>query len=610
MPKYMSQFTILANDYLEWLRALSPTEKEKRDPYDLSNIQLYNPLYSRVFPGSVTADNYNSITWPNHLQICGENAVCNPKTGEYHQRPTFIKFSPLLDPMRYLIGKYDYTDTKLRILPNLDNLEDVHSKIAHHNNVSYIDAFMCYLSSQLADKYGFCHGLDYYGSYLAIQKHFKYNATDDIDYLSTSSFFVEHLGHEYSMDMDEETQLKCGSRGCKHKIHILDGEETEQHAPLNITLGTLDDTDVMMMMSDDDSSNRSLVSLQSFCSVNAETTSQSDADEEPRLEIETDMLECDSILNYTDTSNPDVDDPISLDDLDSVSEDADADDDDDDEHTEYTSVTESEVYDEDEEQVYVYIKDFPTQMICLGKCDGTLDELMCRGEMDGKYASAWLFQIIMSLLVYQKAFQFTHNDLHTNNIMYVTTDVKHIDYVYEGVKYRVPTYGKIFKIIDFGRAIYRYNGMVFCSDSYAQGGDAYTQYNCEPFFNTNAKRVDPNFSFDLCRLACSMYLYILEHDTPETDMDEYQRTIYRWCLDDNGKNVLFKKNGEERYPDFKLYKMIARHVHKHTPENQLSYPFFNQYAITSAQPKQWMVLGVDVDAVPRLSSGGDSRRYT
>ena len=32
------------------------------------------------------------------------------------------------------------------------------------------------------------------------------------------------------------------------------------------------------------------------------------------------------------------------------------------------------------------------------------------------------------------------------------------------------------------------------------------------------------------------------------------------------KNILYKKNGDERYPDFKLYKMIARTVHNHTPE--------------------------------------------
>jgi hypothetical protein len=46
-------------------------------------------------------------------------------------------------------------------------------------------------------------------------------------------------------------------------------------------------------------------------------------------------------------------------------------------------------------------------------------------------------------------------------------------------------------------------------------------------------------------------------------------------LDDKGKNILYTSDGEERYPNFKLYKMIARTVHNHTPENQLEYPFLS-----------------------------------
>jgi hypothetical protein len=627
-------FTVLSPEYLKWIYDI-PSSNQPRNPYDLSNVQLYNPLYSRIFPNDVTPENYNSITWPNHLQMCGIDAVTDVSTGAFHQRPTFIKFSPLLDPLRYLIGKYDLANPALRILPNLDNKDDVHSKIGNQYNVSYIDAFMCYLSSQLATRFHFCHGLDYYGSYLAIQKHFRYNAVDDIDYLSDSSFFVDHLGHEFSMDMDE-TQLKCGSRGCKHKIHILDKDEAGLQRPLNITLGTLDDVfvdDVVATARPDVDSGSGSDELASLHSIGSETCMLSDIgsvsplNSHPASDTENDMMDCDSVLNYTDTSNPDIDDPT-LDDLEiledmeggecddgsteytELSEDAELDAEGGDDESEWEEDEDDEDdYDDEEEQVNIYIQNFPTQMICLGKCDGTLDELMVRGEIDDAHGSAWLFQIIMSLLVYQTAFQFTHNDLHTNNIMYVETDVKHLDYVYNGVKYRVPTYGKLFKIIDFGRAIYRFNGMVFCSDCYAPCGDAYSQYNCEPFFNPNLKRVDPNPSFDLCRLACSMYLML--NDDDEENTKELQKTIQRWCLDDNGKNVVLKKNGEERYPNFKLYKMIARHVHAHTPENQLSFPFFSQYALSSdaKPPKNWMALGMDVDAVPKLSgSFGENAR--
>ena len=69
----------------------------------------------------------------------------------------------------------------------------------------------------------------------------------------------------------------------------------------------------------------------------------------------------------------------------------------------------------------------------------------------------------------------------------------------------------------------------------------------------------------------------MDIDDDEEELDELQKTVKRWCEDDNGKNILYKKNGQERYPSFKLYKMIARSVHKHTPDAQLEYDFFKQF---------------------------------
>ena len=128
------------------------------------------------------------------------------------------------------------------------------------------------------------------------------------------------------------------------------------------------------------------------------------------------------------------------------------------------------------------------------------------------------------------------------------------------------------KIIDFGRSIYKFKGRTYCSDSFAPGGDAATQYNCEPYYNDNKPVIEPNYSFDLCRLGCSIYDFIIDDEEYE-DMNELQKIINKWCTDDNNANILYKKNGSERYPEFKLYKMIARTVHKHTPQKQLDYMF-------------------------------------
>jgi hypothetical protein len=181
--------------------------------------------------------------------------------------------------------------------------------------------------------------------------------------------------------------------------------------------------------------------------------------------------------------------------------------------------------------------------------------------------------------------------------MYIETDKEYICYKVAGNYYKVPTYGRIFKLIDFGRAIYRFQGKTFCSDSFGPGGDASTQYNFEPFFNENKPRLDPNYSFDLCRLGCSIYDFILdieEEFDDEFSPDPLQELIIKWVSDDNGKNVLYKKNGEERYPNFKLYKMIARTVHDKTPESQLSDPLFESFVIDKCDMNEEVV---DLDAL-------------
>jgi hypothetical protein len=66
------------------------------------------------------------------------------------------------------------------------------------------------------------------------------------------------------------------------------------------------------------------------------------------------------------------------------------------------------------------------------------------------------------------------------------------------------------------------------------------------------------------------------------DLEKFKKVpiydlIISWIYDDNGVNVLYKKNGEDRYPDFKLYKMIARIVHNHTPDRQFEHACFEKY---------------------------------
>jgi len=233
------------------------------------------------------------------------------------------------------------------------------------------------------------------------------------------------------------------------------------------------------------------------------------------------------------------------------------------------------------------------------KCEDTLDNYILEtSDLPENEYLAIFMQIIFTLIAYQTAFSFVHNDLHAGNIMYVKTQHKYIYYKYNKHCYRVPTYGKLYKIIDFGRATYKCNAYSFCSDNYDNGEDAYGQYNYEPFMDASKPRIAPHFGFDLCRLGCSIFDYI---DKQFSATSRVHKVVSQWCVDDRGLNVLYKSSGEERYPGFKLYKMIVRTVHTSTPVAQLDVPEFAAFRVPNIKQAS-NVVTVDLDLLSPMYS--------
>ena len=586
-----------------------PTSHSSYSPYVIQDIQLYNPIYSRFFEMTPKNSDRIALNHPYHIKDITHIVDLAKKT--VIEKDVFVKFSPLLDPFRYMIGKYDVNDARIRSMPRIDSTEDtVHPKILSHNNASYVDCFFSYLSSALLHKHGFVHGVDFYGSFLGVQNKFKVCVTDDMDYLRGSDFFNKNTGSLFYIEdnlgqtggSNDDVNQIGGSRQNKRRLMIDQCDNAHNLTSFSVTelddnFGVLsvpiDSENIMNIMDPETIYTKSPRSVSSNTS-NGSSKSSSNSDLNYSSSDEEDGVSDGENDNNNKNDNKNDDDNENDDDDD---DDWETDDETDDEAdgTDKTSETDDTAEtDETEEEVYGYINNFPVQMICMEKCDGTLDELFVKHEMDEEQGSSALFQIIMILLAYQKAFQFTHNDLHTNNVMYTKTNRQFLTYKFAGKIYEVPTYGKIYKVIDFGRSIYKFQNRAFCSDSFAPGGDAATQYNFEPFMNNNKPRLEPNFAFDLCRLGSSIFDFIMDVDEDPAQMDGLQRTIHRWCLDDNGKNVLYKKNGEERYPSFKLYKMIARTVHAHSPEAQLEDEYFKQFLRKNNEPCASPIFDLDV----------------
>ena len=556
-------------------------------PFKIDKLQQYNPIYSLFF--ELNDHNFNNISLNHKYNMKNLKEVINIETQEITKKNVFIKFSPLLDPIRYMIGKYDIEDIRIRTLPTINSTEkDCLSKYLEYTNASYTDNFFCFLSSILLNTHRMLHGVDYFGSYLGIQQNFRMNIEDDLEYLSNSSFFTTNVGKLFLVENYEnrnDFSLFHGSRGNKEKIVIINSADSDIELNDINYISIEEETEVISQDSLPTDCEVVYLNEKNSTTKKSSNNSSIDSSNDSKSNYSSDE-ENDDENNKNDQEEDDENDNDSKESW----EDEDEEDDEENDGS------------EPENDTIAYIHNFPVQLICIEKCDGTFDELFENENIDEKTGASALFQIIMTLLIFQKAFNFTHNDLHTNNIMYVETKQEFLYYLYNGIYYKVPTYGKIYKIIDFGRAIYKFQGKQFCGDSFASGGDAATQYNFEPFFNKNKPRLDPNYSFDLCRLGCSIYDFVIDDDEEMNGLDEFQKTISRWCTDDSGKNILYKKNGEERYPNFKLYKMIARTVHKHEPAEQLKYPFFKQFEMNNVNKKKKKKINQDylinIDEIP------------
>jgi hypothetical protein len=569
----------------------------------LENAQNYIPIYDRFF--SLNNTNYNSINL-NHKLFLTELKDTKEKSSDFEHiyncklkrnnddsdfslnQKVFIKIAPLLDPYKYLCGKYNHNDPNLFNLPNIDKSFIVHPKIADNNNSSYIDSFFNYLSSQMLNTHNFIHGVDFYGSYLGIKSNFTFNIIDDLDHLIQSDFFNNHKGKLFTTE---------------DYSHLLLPEENKKLVPLNIhnisqkselSVNSIDENIFENIFTKNTKSHLSLDDVKNFNLELIDITNTNELIENKSTTLHS-ASTCSSRTSHTN-DNDEIDDEGKEDMCNDCSDEkqtknrslssksSDSKNDSNDDWTDDDS--NSLDSDFEEEKLMATIPKFPVQLICMECCEDTLDSLIMNNELNQEEWFSAMMQIIMTLITYQKTFAFTHNDLHTNNIMYINTKKPYIYYHYKKIYYKVPTYGKIYKIIDFGRSIYKFNGKTFCSDSFQNGGDAASQYNTEPYFNDKKPRLEPNFSFDLCRLACSIFDYIVDDFDSIKNLNDCEpivRLIVEWCIDDNGINVLYKNNGVERYPDFKLYKMIARCVHNHTPNAQLDRSEFKKFIISKNQ---------------------------
>jgi hypothetical protein len=452
----------------------------------------------------------------------------------------FCKITHLLDAYKMIQGNYPMSQHPGLPAPGKKSAK-VYGKIHDPHNQAYVDGVACYMLSKFREAGHSPHFSLFYGAYLAIAKEYYYNITEDFSEIRFDSWFWKR--------QKEGVFRLLGFQGDE----LMKSDHSLIEAPEDLCSDSESDdssNSVSELHDGDNASNGS----GSIHSASISTTS--------------DKSENSSDSDYSEDFGK-------------------------------------------EYKFFAALSEFPTMLMFLESNTDTMDSLLedDNPNMDAEIGTkeweerwtAWLFQVIVALCQIQSLWAMTHNDLHSNNILWVPTDKEFLFYkTNDGRKWKVPTYGKLFRIIDFGRAIYTHNGTLCISDDYWPENEAGTQYNFGPLYNPKEPRAYPNPSFDLCRLSVSIIeAMFLENPPPDKEggeimssedgrvqketVSELFNVMWSWLIDDDGRNVLWDTDQSERYPGFDLYCVIAQKVKGAVPREQLEKPLFKQFVCESSE---------------------------
>ena len=454
----------------------------------------------------------------------------------------FCKITHLLDAYKMIQGNYPMSQHPGLPAPGKKSAK-VYSKIHDPHNQAYVDAVACYMLSKFREADHSPHFSLFYGSYLAIAKEYYYNISEDYSDIRFDAWFWK-----------------------KQKEGVFKLIGFQDDIPMDPKNSLIEIPDDLSQWSSDNSSSGSSVS------------ELHDGDNA--------VGECESLHSASiTTASENESASASSDKTDDLGKDY---------------------------KFFAVLKEFPTMLMFLESNKDTMDSLLdseCP-FMDAKIETpewearwtAWLFQVIAALCQIQSLWAMTHNDLHSNNILWTPTDKPYLYYkTKDGRQWKVPTYGKLFRIIDFGRAIYTHNDTLCISDDYWPENEAGTQYNFGPLYDPKEPRAYPNPSFDLCRLSVSIIEALFLENPPEDKPDglvlsseegrvqretksELFNVMWSWLIDDDGRNVLWEEDQSERYPGFDLYCVIAQKVKNAVPREQLDKAPFIQFVSSECAP--------------------------
>ena len=545
---------------------------------EYSHLEDVIPIANEVLPvkfrgKKVTLDSgYTLVDWNSEGSDSTRGLLTvRQSNGIEKQVRAYKKSMALIDPFTWM---------RYKVRPSepffwFSQVNDVN----HPTNQGYVDTVASALVSKIGRDFHLPHFCEFYGAFRGVVKSFFYNLEDDLEDVRFTKWFWAALeAKEFGLRVVEK---ESGRQLTLDEIielmkpdddNLTDTEESDE-----------DESDNEDEDEDEDEDTSEIESLGAEeLPLNTPTNQSTEVvldlqEDEPETEDEREVVvhrRKVSTLRTADTFSTTSDDRRS--------------------------------YGEDF-TIHAELYNMPVAVMFLECMEGTMDELLeneslspIKSSQDEVRWGSWMVQICAALSQIQRHVGMTHNDLHTNNVLWKSTNQEFVVYKdNHGRQWRVPTFGKLFTIIDYGRSIFLLNGYHYISSDYNEGHDADGMYNFGRLEDEDLPKVFPNKSFDLSRLACSLLRGLFPNNpdfrlnapllTKEGDWEIREsdhplfNLIWSWLRAEDGTNILETQSGAEKYPGFELYSIIAATVHGAVPEKQFMHKMIQVFAVKQGQ---------------------------
>ena len=574
---------------------LKPKEEEETEINDNQHNDL-NKNTNNNFNVKMVEIYENTENLMNCFSIRGEVV---DKNQDVVTKDFFCKVSPLLEPLKTITDELGNPNTlEFQSLPNHIFNKTV-NKINSLNNASHIEGFALFLLSKLTNNNICPHFPTFNGIINCIANIYYHNITDEIEELLHKRWFIDKTNNDLidlnyidltkCKDYDEDSSSEWKSEDESGEDESGEDESGEDESGEDESGGY----EGCKVESGDENAN-DIVSINKY-----------NEEKEQKIKRENELLKVNRVLeinnldkvigsinelnnldditlnfenninlfskkdnnnnqkdNNTNQKDYELLDKLNVEELESDVESIDLND-----FVSNVDLLKDKAF-------FIKMKDFPVNYVFMEELDNTLDDLLDEGyQMKEEEWFAILFQVVYSLYCANYYFDLVHNDLHTSNIMFIETDKEYMYYNINNQYYRIPTYGKYIKIIDFARATLTFNNQFIISDVFHPEGEAAGQYHYpgdEKYdLHTDIK---PNPSFDLVRLSTT----ILERIDYELQPNLF-KLLKKWCKCDDGSNALYKDDS------FELYIDIAHNCHNAIPKKVIKDEVFNKFKINKRQ---------------------------